>query len=87
MLQRQYQICLTDQCVNILTTQLELTNVTAHLSRYSHTGLAAIENALPIEKRGSKLARNSVFILNSVFNFFDLRSSIILKFSIVAYPV
>ena len=52
-----------------------------------------------IDERGSKIARNSVFdchlshdrrqiaIENSVSNDFYLRSSIILTFSIAAYPV
>ena len=52
-----------------------------------------------IDKRGSKIDRNSVFdchlspvgrqmtIVNSFSNDFDLRSSIVLAFSIAAYPV
>ena len=54
---------------------------------------------LTIDERESKLARNSVFychllpigrqmaIENSVSNYFDLRPSIVLTFSISAYPV
>ena len=54
---------------------------------------------LTIDDRGSKIARNSVFLChlspvgrqmaieNYVSNFFDPNSSIILKFSIAAYPV
>ena len=57
------------------------------------------ETLLTIEKNRSKIARNSVFnchlspvgrqmvIKNSVSNDFYLRSSIVLTFSITAYPV
>ena len=54
---------------------------------------------LTIDKRGSKITRNSVFnchlspvgrqmaIQNSVSNYFDLRLSIVLLFLIAAYPM
>ena len=56
------------------------------------------KSLLTIDERGSKIARNSVFdchlspvrqmaIENSFSNDFDLRSSIVLTFSIAAYPV
>ena len=68
-----------------------------------HTGWASIENALnnrrTIDEHGSKFARKSVFdchlspdgrqkvIENSVSYDFYLLSSIVLTFSIAAYPV
>ena len=47
---------------------------------------------LTIDECGSIIARNSVFdchlaIENSVLTIFDLRSLIVLKFSIAVYPV
>ena len=57
------------------------------------------ETLLTIDERGAKIARNSVFdrhlspvrrqmaIENSVYSYCDLRSSILLTFSIVVNPV
>ena len=61
--------------------------------------IAAIENALSNRRTRFKIARNSVLdshlspagrqmaIENHVSTIFDLRSSIVLTFSIAAYPV
>ena len=70
------------------------------LKKCFHTGYAAIENSWrTIDERGSEIATTSVFdcqlspvgrlmaIENSVFSIFGLRSSIILTFSIAAYPL
>ena len=42
---------------------------------------------LAIHVRGSKIARNSVGRQMAIENFYDLRSPIVLTFSIAAYPV
>ena len=64
-----------------------------------HTELAAIENALTIDERGTKIARNCVLIAicrqscdkwqsKTLFlTIFDLRSLIVLTISMAAYPV
>ena len=68
------------------------------IGRDHTSGRRNSKTLLTIDERGSKIARNSVFnchlsplrrqmaIENSVSSYCDLRSSILLTFSIAAYP-
>ena len=55
------------------------------------SGRRQSKTLLTIDERGSKIDRNSFRVTNGIKNsvsiYFDLRSSIVLTFSIAAYPV
>ena len=71
-----------------LMIMMDLKRIPKDVCHQNRTGQDAIKNTYPIDERGSKMVRKSVFdchlspvgrqiaIENSVFNYFDLRSSI-----------
>ena len=86
-------------CCHVGVPLLCLFLVVSCVGRNLTQGRRQLKTLLPIDERGPNIARNTVFdcnlspvrrqmaFENSVSSYCDLRSSIVLTFSIAAYPV